>query len=48
MPFALSPFSTPPISAPDLIVGVGIAIMNADAARAVFSAARSEHVEARP
>lgn len=32
---------------PDLIVGVGIAIMNADAARAVFSAARSEHVEAR-
>lgn len=28
---------------PDLIVGVGIAYMNADAARAVWSAAREEH-----
>jgi Co/Zn/Cd efflux system component len=28
---------------PDLIVGVGIAIMNADAAREVFEAAREEH-----
>jgi Co/Zn/Cd efflux system component len=32
---------------PDLIVGLGIAIMNADAARAVFSAAREEHAQAR-
>lgn len=28
---------------PDLIVGLGIAALNADAARAVFSAARKEH-----
>lgn len=28
---------------PDLIVGVGIALMNADAAKAVWSAARDEH-----
>ena len=28
---------------PDLIVGIGIAIMNADAAREVFEAAREEH-----
>jgi Co/Zn/Cd efflux system component len=32
---------------PDLIVGVGIAVMNADAAREVFEAAREEH-EATP
>ena len=28
---------------PDVIVGVGIALMNADAAREVWSAAREEH-----
>ncbi|MBV9459569.1 MAG: cation transporter [Bradyrhizobium sp.] len=28
---------------PDLVVGVGIAVMNADAAREVFEAAREEH-----
>jgi Co/Zn/Cd efflux system component len=33
---------------PDLIVGVGIAILNADAARAVFAAARAEHLAAEP
>ena len=33
---------------PDLIVGVGIAIMNADAAKAIWTAARDEHVAARP
>lgn len=32
---------------PDLIVGVGIAIMNADAAKAVWRAARDEHVAAQ-
>ena len=32
---------------PDLIVGVGIAIMNADAAREVWRAARDEHEAAR-
>lgn len=32
---------------PDLIVGVGIAIMNADAAKAVWHAARDEHVSAQ-
>jgi len=32
---------------PDLIVGIAIAIMNADAAREVFQAARSEHESAR-
>jgi Co/Zn/Cd efflux system component len=31
---------------PDLIVGIGIAIMNADAAREIFEAARDEHREA--
>jgi Co/Zn/Cd efflux system component len=31
---------------PDLIVGIGIAVMNADAAREVFEAAREEHKEA--
>jgi Co/Zn/Cd efflux system component len=33
---------------PDLIVGLGIAAMNADAAREVFEAARAEHVAAKP
>jgi Co/Zn/Cd efflux system component len=37
-----------PSSWPDLLVGLGIAMMNADAARAVFTAARQEHVEAVP
>jgi Co/Zn/Cd efflux system component len=32
---------------PDLVVGIGIAIMNADAAREVFEAARNEHEAAR-
>ena len=32
---------------PDLIVGVGIAIMNADAAREVWQAAHEEHQAAR-
>lgn len=32
---------------PDLIVGLGIAAMNADAARAVWKAARDEHRDAR-
>ena len=31
---------------PDLVVGLGIAALNADAARAVFSAAREEHAAA--
>jgi len=31
---------------PDLIVGAGIAVLNADAAREVYSAARTEHAEA--
>ena len=31
---------------PDLIVGLGIAVMNADAAREVFTAAREEHAQA--
>jgi hypothetical protein len=31
-----------------LIVGLGIAAMNADAAREVFEAARAEHVAAKP
>jgi Co/Zn/Cd efflux system component len=30
---------------PDLVVGLGIAAMNADAAREVFQAARQEHSE---
>lgn len=33
---------------PDLIVGLGIAFMNADAARDVYRAAREEHRAARP
>jgi Co/Zn/Cd efflux system component len=33
---------------PDLIVGLGIAAMNADAAREVWSAARDEHRAAKP
>jgi len=33
---------------PDVIVGLGIALMNLDAARAVWTAARREHAEARP
>jgi len=32
---------------PDVVVGMGIAIMNLDAAREVFEAARDEHAEAR-
>jgi Co/Zn/Cd efflux system component len=32
---------------PDLIVGIGIAVLNLDAARSVYKAARAEHVEAR-
>jgi Co/Zn/Cd efflux system component len=32
---------------PDLIVGLGIAIMNADAAKAVWTAARDEHIAAK-
>ena len=33
---------------PDLIVGLGIAMLNADAAREVMQAARKEHAEAHP
>jgi Co/Zn/Cd efflux system component len=33
---------------PDLLVGVGIAVINADAARAVWRAAREEHRTAHP
>jgi Co/Zn/Cd efflux system component len=33
---------------PDLIVGLGIALMNADAAKEVYTAARAEHREAEP
>jgi len=33
---------------PDLIVGVGIALMNADAAREIYTTARSEHRTAVP
>jgi Co/Zn/Cd efflux system component len=33
---------------PDLIVGIGIAIMNADAAKEVWVAARDEHASAAP
>jgi len=32
---------------PDLIIGLGIAIMNADAAREVWTAARQEHDAAK-
>lgn len=37
-----------PTAWPDLVVGIGIAALNADAARAVFLAARQEHTEAQP
>lgn len=37
-----------PSAWPDLIVGAGIAILNADAAREVFTAARTEHAGAHP
>jgi len=33
---------------PDLVVGLGIAALNADAAKVVFLAARREHAEAQP
>jgi Co/Zn/Cd efflux system component len=33
---------------PDLLVGAAIAIMNADAAREVWEAARGEHAAAEP
>jgi Co/Zn/Cd efflux system component len=33
---------------PDLIVGLGIALMNADAAREIYATARAEHREAVP
>ena len=33
---------------PDLLVGLGIAALNAGAAREVFAAARKEHVAAEP
>jgi len=33
---------------PDLIIGVGIAMMNADAAKEVWEAAKSEHKSAKP
>jgi len=33
---------------PDLVVGLAIAALNADAARAVYGAARQEHAEAQP
>ena len=33
---------------PDLIVGIAIAALNADAARAVWQTARGEHQEAKP
>jgi Co/Zn/Cd efflux system component len=39
--FTLSPW-------PDLLVGIGIAAMNADAAREVFVVAKREHAEAKP
>ena len=37
-----------PSAWPDLIVGIGIAVMNADAAREVFTVAKKEHAEAKP
>ena len=37
-----------PSAWPDLVAGIGIAMLNADAARAVFRAARAEHGEASP
>lgn len=33
---------------PDLIVGLGIAALNLDAARAVYATAKAEHAEAQP
>ena len=33
---------------PDIVVGIGIFVMNLDAAHEVFSAARKEFVDARP
>ena len=33
---------------PDLLVGLGIGAMNADAAREVFAVAKKEHAEAKP
>ena len=33
---------------PDLLVGLGITVMNADAAREVWTAARTEHLNAEP
>jgi Co/Zn/Cd efflux system component len=36
-----------PSAWPDLIVGLGIAALNADAAKAVYTAARKEHAEAQ-
>ena len=35
-----------PSAWPDLVVGLGIAVLNADAAREVYQAARAEHSEA--
>jgi Co/Zn/Cd efflux system component len=32
---------------PDLVVGLAVAVLNADASRQVFSAARAEHLEAQ-
>ena len=37
-----------PSAWPDLLIGLGIAALNADAARTVFRAARREHAEAQP
>jgi Co/Zn/Cd efflux system component len=37
-----------PSAWPDLIVGIGVAAMNADAAREVFAVAKREHAEAKP
>ena len=33
---------------PDLVTGLGIAAMNADAAHEVYAAARAEHAQAQP
>ena len=37
-----------PSAWPDLLVGIGVAAMNADAAREVFTVAKREHAEAKP
>jgi Co/Zn/Cd efflux system component len=37
-----------PSAWPDLLVGIGVAAMNADAAREVFMVAKREHAEAKP